>query len=76
MASVLSASTSAMENVADELSVSSLVFSAPAGGAVFTGASLTALTLTATVSVSLCAPPVPLLPWSFVTSWTWPSLPL
>jgi hypothetical protein len=34
---------------------------------VFDGASLTASTVMATVSVSLFAPPAPVLPWSFVT---------
>jgi len=43
-------------------SVSSLTACGP--GTVFTGASLTALTVIATVSVSLCATPAPVLPWS------------
>jgi hypothetical protein len=37
-----------------------------------TGASFTALTVMLTVSVSLCAPPEPVLPWSSVTIWTTP----
>ena len=44
--------------------VSSLVLCAP--GTELTGASLTALTVMLTVSVSVIAPPVPLLPWSSV----------
>src|SRR5436305_588432 len=35
-------------------------------GTWLTGASLTALTLIAITSVALCAPPEPVLPWSFV----------
>ena len=62
-------STSAMEIrlplAAEKTSaVSSLVVCAP--GTVFTGASLTALTVMVTVSVSVSAPPVPVLPWSLV----------
>ena len=44
---------------------SSLTDCAP--GTVLTGGSLTALTVMLTVSVSLLAPPVPVLPWSLVT---------
>ena len=39
-----------------------------AAGTVFTGASLTALTVMATVSVSVWAPPEPVLPWSLVVT--------
>ena len=44
--------------------VSSMVVCAP--GTLLTGASFTALTVTATVSVSVFAPPEPLFPWSSV----------
>ena len=51
-----------------ELKTRSTLCSAPwvAPGTLFTGASFTALTVIPTVSVSDCAPPEPVLPWSLV----------
>src|SRR5882724_6416745 len=65
------ASTSAIEMalpLATEKVSEPSSFMAWAAGTVFTGASLTALTVMATVSRSLSGPPEPVLPWSLVVT--------
>ena len=62
----LPASTSAIERPGSASATSSSV--AKDGGAVLTGGSLTAVTVIATVSMSVAAPPEPVLPWSLVVT--------
>ena len=57
----------ALPLAAEKVSVPSS-FMVWAAGTVFTGASLTALTVMATVSMSVWAPPEPVLPWSLVVT--------